>query len=100
MASVSSNLTWSAAWVASSTKPLVLLSKPVGASGSVEAREKRATASRDTPTKSFMHTSAGWLKEFTFKRDRCQVKKRLKANRLGRDCYLTNRGDSPLDQGS
>src|SRR5260370_31050099 len=100
MAYVSSKLPWSAGWGASSTSRWVWLSKPVGASGRAEAREKRATASRDTPMRTFMRTSGGWLKEFTFKRDGCQVKKRLKANRLRGDCYLTNWGDSPLDQGT
>src|SRR6266851_9756516 len=39
----------------------------------------------------------GRLKEFTFKRHGCQVKKRQKSNGLRADGHLTNWGDSPLD---
>src|SRR5258708_25741642 len=99
MDSVSSNLAWSGAWVASSTRPLVLLSTRVGASGSVEAREKRATASRHTPMRSFMHTSGGWLKEFTFKQNGCQVKKKGESQPFSEDAHLTNCGDWHFDQG-
>src|SRR6266403_4189556 len=51
--------------VASSTRPLLLFSKPEGASGRGEAKAKKEIASTDKPRRSFMNTSDGWKREFT-----------------------------------
>src|SRR6266850_1378324 len=48
-----------------STRPLLLLSKPEGASGSTEAKAKKEIASRDRPMRTFMRTSFGWNRKFT-----------------------------------
>src|ERR1700685_2937318 len=56
--SISSNVFWSVVWVASSTKPLLLLSNPVGASETGGAKERSPRdKKREMLVSSFMGTS-------------------------------------------